>query len=404
LTVPLSSVSAEGFGRKIERLARSGVAQAGTRSRRDRADQGMTALDDGDRCADLAALIARNAAGRSAMKKRNFGKVEGRQVEEVVLESADASIGILNYGCVTRDWRVDGPRGTLPMILGFDDIGAYVHHAKGHGAIVGRIANRTAGSTFELDGRTWHLTPNDGPDGRNHLHGGRLGLAHRVWEMEGDATAGAVHLRYVSPDGEEGYPGAVVFEVTYRLDGPRLVCEMRGMPDRPTPINLAHHNYFNLGGEGTVRDHVVWIDAPDYTPVDDALIPLGTFRSVEGTHLDFREPRSIEESDPERLGIDHNLVLNPSRDPKDPALWAECPRTGRKLRLWTDQPGVQVFDAAGMEIEVPGLEGRTYGRFAGICFEAQHHPDSLHNPDWPSIIRSPEEPYFQRLDVEIGPA
>jgi aldose 1-epimerase len=329
------------------------------------------------------------------MKKRLFGRDDaGRPVEQIVLESADGAVSILNYGCIVRDWRIDGPNGSLPMVLGFPRLEDYIHHSRSHGAIVGRVANRTAGARFSLDGLTYDLTPNDGP---NHLHGGPLGLGRRIWEMEADTASGLVQLTYASPDGEEGYPGAVDFTVTYRLEGPRLVCEMSGRPDRPTPINLANHNYYNLGGAGVVRDHVLWIDAPQYTPVGPDLIPDGTLRSVEGTDLDFRQPREIDETE-----IDTNLVLNPARDRSRPVARVECPRTEVSLRLWTEEPGLQVYDAFSMTIDVPGHDGQSYGPYAGLCLEAQHFPDSLHNPEWPTIIRSPEAPYFQRLAVEIS--
>lgn len=336
------------------------------------------------------------------MKKRVFGRDDGRTVDEIVLESADAAVSILNYGCVVRDWRVDGPRGSLPMVLGFPDFGSYVNFSRSHGAIVGRIANRTKDSTFQLDGETYRLTPNHGPNKQHHIHGGAIGLGRRIWDMEADAGGGAVHLRYHSPDGEEGYPGAVDFAVTYRLEGPKLVCEMAGMPDRPTPINLAHHNYFNLGGGGTVRDHVLWIDAAEYTPLDAENIPLGTIEPVAGTYLDFTTARSIEDSDPERIGIDNNYILNAERDPDQPAAWARCPRTGLRLRVWTGEPGLQIFNAATMTVGAPGHGGGAYGPFAGLCFEAQHFPDSMNHPNWPSIVRTPEAPYFQRLAIEIA--
>jgi aldose 1-epimerase len=331
------------------------------------------------------------------MKKRVFGRRDGRSVDEIVLESADAAVAILNYGCVVRDWRVDGAAGSLPVVLGFPRFEDYERFSRSHGAIVGRIANRTADASFELDGRTYHVTRNHGP---HHIHGGTFGLGRAIWEMEGDS--GSVHLRYASPDGEEGYPGRIDFAVTYRLEGPRLVCEMSGQPDRRTPINLAHHNYYNLGGGGSVRDHVLRIDAAEYTPLKPDAIPEGVIRSVEGTPLDFREPRAIEEADPEGAGIDNNFVLDPARDRDAPAAWARCPRTGLRLQVWTDQPGLQIFNAATMSIGTPGHEGETYGPFAGLCFEAQHFPDSMHNPDWPSIVRSPEDPYFQRYIVEIA--
>lgn len=329
------------------------------------------------------------------MRKREFGRTDdGRSVDELVLESADAAVSILNYGCIVRDWRVDGPAGSLPMVLGFPRFEDYLRHARSHGATVGRIANRTAGSEFTLDGRTWHLTPNEGP---NHLHGGTPGLGGRLWDMEADSAAGTVYLFYVSPDGEEGYPGQVSFSVSFKLEGPRLICEMAGIPDRPTPINLANHNYYNLGGGGRVSDHLLWIAASAYTPTGADLIPDGTIRPVEGTDLDFRAEREIGETP-----LDHNLVLDPGRDLKRPSARVSCPRTHRHLELWTDEPGLQIFDASEMTIAVPGHDGETYGRFSGLCLEAQHFPDSMHNPDWPSIVATPDAPYSQRLVVEIS--
>jgi aldose 1-epimerase len=329
------------------------------------------------------------------MKKRLFGRDEaGRPVEEVTLESAEAAVSILSFGCVTRDWRVDGAEGTLPMVLGFPRLEDYLHHSRSHGAVVGRVANRTGDASFALDGGHYALTANDGV---NHLHGGATGLGRRIWEMETDTAANTLYLFYRSPDGEEGYPGNVDFAITFRLEGPRLICEMAGTPDRPTPISLANHNYYNLGGSGTVKDHLLWADARDYTPSDAALIPTGEIRSLEGTGLDFSTEREIGDA-----ALDLNLVLDPGRDRKRPAARARCPRSGRRLELWTDEPGLQLFDASAMTIAVPGHDGQSYGPFAGFCLEAQHFPDSLHQPDWPSIIATPESPYFQRLVVEIG--
>jgi len=327
------------------------------------------------------------------MKKRPFGRTaEGRAVEQVVLESADAAVAILSLGAVVRDWRIDGPTGSLPMVLGFPTVEAYERHARSHGAVCGRVANRIKDARFSLDGKDYILDANEG---QNQLHGGPQGLGSRVWEMEVDGPA--VELRLTSPDGDQGFPGTVAFSVRYWLEGDRLVCEMLGLPDRPTPINLANHSYYNLGGSGTVRDHLLWVDAEDYTPTDGDLIPLGEFRPVEGTHLDFREPREIGDT-----RLDQNLVLRPGRDTARPAARAECPRTGVGLELWTAEPGLQLFDAPEMVIATPGHDGQSYGPYAGLCLEAQHHPDSVHHPDWPSVIRTPEAPYFQRLEVAIA--
>ncbi|CAN5784673.1 galactose mutarotase [soil metagenome] len=335
------------------------------------------------------------------MKKRLFGRHEGRSVEEIVLESDAAAVSILNYGCTVRDWRVDSGSRALPMVLGFPSLDDYVGHARAHGAVVGRVANRTAEARFTLDGKQHALSANHG---RHHLHGGTVGLGRRVWEMEGDAASGAVLLRYASPDGEEGYPGAVDFSVTYRLEGPRLVCEMAGVPDRVTPINLVQHNYYNLAGGADVRDHVLRVAAKSHTPVDDELIPTGEIKPVAGTHMDFQKPVSFEKSDPERIGLDINLVLDPERDRAAPSAEAHSPWSGLALKLWTGEPGLQVFNAPRMQIAVPGHGNERYGPFCGLCLEAQHYPDSLHNPDWPSVLRSKDDPYFQRLAVEISRA
>ncbi len=335
------------------------------------------------------------------MKKRLFGRFNGRAVEEVTLESADAAVSILSFGATVRDWRVDSAGRSLPMVLGFRTLDDYLEHARSHGAVIGRVANRTANASFELDGRTWQLDANDG---RHHLHGGSEGIGRQLWEMEPDGARNAVHLEYLSPDGEMGYPGTVRFRVTYRLEGPRLIVEMEGHPNRPTPINLAQHSYYNLAGGADVRDHVVRVAAGMYIPVDDEGIPTGTIEPVAGTRYDFRRPVSFERSDPERKGVDINLVLDPKRERTEPSaeVWSEW--TGRTLRLWTDEPGLQVFNAPRQEISAEGHDGQRYGRFSGLCLEPQHFPDSLHHSDWPGIIRRPDTPYRQRLVVEIDRA
>lgn len=335
------------------------------------------------------------------MKKRLFGRIDGRAVEEVTLESADAAVSILSFGATVRDWRVDSAGRSLPMVLGFPRLDDYLEHARSHGAVVGRVANRTAYASFELDGRVWHLDANDG---RHHLHGGSLGIGRRIWGMEPDGVAEAVHFEYLSPDGEMGYPGEARFTVTYRLEGSRLIVEMEGHPDRPTPINLVQHSYYNLAGGADVRDHVLRIAAEQYTPVDDEGVPIGTIEPVAGTRYDFRRPVSFEASDPERKGIDVNFVLDPARDRDEPSAEVVSDWTNRRLRLWTHEPGLQVFNTPRQEIEGEGHDRQRYGRFSGLCLEPQHFPDSLHHPDWPSIIRSPEEPYRQRLVVEIDRA
>lgn len=329
------------------------------------------------------------------MKKRSFGRTsDGRLVEAVTLESADAAVTIIGWGASVADWQIDGPNGSLPMVLGFPTVEGFERHARGHGAICGRVANRIAGAAFTLDGTLHTLVPNEGP---NQLHGGPGGLSYSVWALETDSANDTVRLTFDSPDGDQGFPGAVHFSATFRLRGPKLTCEMEGLPTRTTPINLANHTYYNLGGGGTVKDHVMWIDADAYTVLKPDLIPTGEIRAIDDSDFDFRVPREIGD-----VALDQNVVLRPDRDVTAPSARVECPRTGAVLELWTAEPGLQLFNASSMTIGGPGLDGASYGPYAGLCLEAQHFPDSVNHPDWPSTLRGPDHPYRQKLDVAIA--
>ncbi len=325
-----------------------------------------------------------------------FGTFEGQDVFRATLRDGDVAVSILNYGAVTQNWQIPVNGHSTPMVLGFDQFDNYPAHSRSFGIIAGRVANRTAKGRFELEGTQYQLSINNGP---NHLHGGTLGLGRRIWDMEPDGEK-AVQLRYHSPDGEEGYPGAVEFEVTVRLEGATVTYDMGARPDRPTPINLAQHNYYCLSGSD-VLDHEVRLAASHYTPVDADLIPTGHIESVASTHFDFRRGGRIGDLDPERLGIDLNFVLDEGRDPAEPFAQVSAPN-GVRLRAWSDQPGVQVFDAPQMDIPVAGLGGRKYGAFAGLCLEAQKFPDALNVPAFPSVIATPDQPYRQRTAIEIA--
>lgn len=328
---------------------------------------------------------------------KTIGTHQGRGVDEVVLDSGEARIAVMNYGCVIRDWRVPAQGGEVPCVLGFEDFAPYPEHSKSFGIIAGRVANRTARGQFTLAGQKFQLPVNNGP---NHLHGGPEGLGKRLWEMELDGP-NAVILRYFSPDGEMGYPGAVDFVVRFALEHATLRCRITGHPDRPTPINLAQHNYYNLGSTDTVLDHHLRVSAARYTPVDDTQIPTGVFAPVAETVLDFRTEARVGDVDPAGSGADHNLVLDADRDPAEPAARLTAPDTGLTLKLWTDQPGIQLFTAKPMHITHPGHDGTLYGPFGGLCLEPQHFPDSLNQPDWPSIICTPDAPYQQELSLQI---
>lgn len=337
------------------------------------------------------------------MRATVLGRHDGREVREVWLESGPTRIAVMGWGAGIRDWRLDG----APMVLGFERFEDYPRHSPDFGIVAGRVANRISHGRLRLGGREWQLELNAG---RHHLHGGSGGFGRRVWDLEVDSAARAVRLTRVSPDGEAGYPGRVEASVTYRLEGARLVCEMRAVPDRPTPINLAQHNYYDLAGTGDIRFHALWLDADRCLPVDGELIPTGAVMPVAGTRFDFTRSRKIGARDPGDAGAgaadpaagiyDHNLCLRAARDPEAPA--AELVAAGRRLRIWTDQPGIQIYTAAGMSVAVPGLEGRRYGPFGGVCLEAQAWPDAPNRPGFPDIVRTPDMPYFQKLAVEIS--
>lgn len=330
------------------------------------------------------------------IQTRNFGTHEGKNITEALLTSEQASVAILNYGCVVRDWRVNLGDRAIPVVLGFDIFEDYPKHSPSFGIIAGRVANRTARGKFSLHGQEYQLPINDGV---NHLHGGVIGLGRRIWNMETDS--GVVRLTYHSPAGEEGYPANVDFTVVFSLNGTALTCEMTALPDAPTPINLAQHSYYNLNGAGDIRDHLVQISTSGYTPTDAKQIPTGEILPVVGTRYDFRTAISSTLNDPDGLGVDMNLVLGSSRQKSEPVA-VVCGKN-LTLKLWTEEPGLQVFNAPNMEVPVPGIDGQTYGAFSGLCLEAQHFPDSLNQPGWPSIICSPHKPYYQKLVVDIAP-
>lgn len=329
---------------------------------------------------------------------RKFGALAGQDIIEATLRSDTAEISILNYGCVIRDWRVSTKSGPISVVLGLEEFAHYVEHSPSFGIIAGRVANRTAKGKFTLNGVDYELPINDG---ENHLHGGMVGLGRRVWDMSADENKNKITLKYLSPDGEEGYPASIDFVVTFQLSGTTLTCEMFGTPDAQTPINLAQHSYYNLNGSGDTREHVVHIEANSYTPVDATQIPTGVLQNVDSSRFDFSSPTTFNASDSGRLGVDHNLVLNPNRNKTEPSAKVYSPQSNLELKLWTDEPGIQLFNAPEMNIPVAGLNAQKYGPFAGLCLEAQHFPDALNRPEWPSIIYSPDRPYYQKLVVQI---
>jgi aldose 1-epimerase len=332
---------------------------------------------------------------------------DGTAVHRYELIGPKIGVGILTYGGIID--RIDVPDAVgnrANVVLGLPDLAGYSRANKPYfGALIGRYANRIAGGRCALDGKRYTLAVNDPP---GTLHGGARGFDKVVWTVE-RATASALALRHVSPDGDEGYPGTLDTRVTYALDGDDgLRIEYAATTDAPTFVNLTNHTYFNLGGEasGTILEHVVALDATRYTPVDAAFIPTGELAPVAGTPFDFRVPRAIgarvRESDPQLVigrGYDHNWVLDrQAGDPPSHAASAYDPFGGRRLDVFTTEPGVQFYSGNFLDATVVGTGGRIYRQSAGFAFETQHFPDAPNQPSFPTTVLRPGQ-FFQSQTI-----
>ncbi|MCK7614077.1 aldose epimerase family protein [Roseibium sediminicola] len=321
---------------------------------------------------------------------KEFGALpDGTLVQEITLKKGALEASVLTLGAIIRDLKVDG----RSVVLGFEDLQSYLDHSPYFGAVVGRCANRVAGATMTIDGEEHQLHVNE--RGRHHLHGGAMGFAGRVWQLEQSDKA-SVLLKLVSEDGDMGYPGRVEVLLRYTLTGTgALRMKITATTDKATPVNLTQHSYFNLDGSPTILDHTLEIAAESYLPVDDDLIPTGDIRKVEWTPYDFRDGRKLRrKAGEENVVFDHNFCL--SDTPRTEVQFAaalEDAAGDRRMEVWTTEPGLQLFDAGVIDVPVPGLEGKRYGPHAGLCLEAQRWPDSVNREGFTSVLLQPSETY-----------
>jgi aldose 1-epimerase len=303
-------------------------------------------------------------------------------------------------GIVTHLFVPDRHGNPDDVVLGYDSLGPYLEASPYFGALIGRYANRIARGRFTLDGQVHQLSVNDG---ENHLHGGVAGFDKRLWkgEMFRTENSAGVTLAYRSVDGEQGYPGNVDVLVNYELGiSNELVITYRAVTDRATPVNLTHHGYFNLAGDGDILGHELMIDADAYTPVDAGLIPVDSHKPVAGTPFDFRAPHRIGEridAHDEQLargkGYDHNFVLtHDAANGTRPAVRVHEPQSGRVLEVFATEPGMQFYSGNFLDGSLSG-KGRRYTHRSGFCIEPQHFPDSPNQPAFPNTILRPGEQY-----------
>ncbi len=345
------------------------------------------------------------------IEKTEFGITRaGERVDQFTLEGGPGIVAkLIEYGATLTSLEAPDREGRVgPVVLGFDALEPYLDCGAYLGSTVGRFANRIAGGSFVLKGRRVDLTRNEG---RHHLHGGGRGFDAALWRgeaIEAEDEVG-VRFRYRSADGEEGYPGELHVSVSYRLDrcgGLRI--DYRATTDRATPVNLAHHSYFNLnsGGATSVLSHEIRIEADDYLVIDEEGIPTGALRAVEGTPLDFRSPRAlgsrIDDLVASRGGYDHTFALRSRGTTPTLAARVRDAETGRILEVLTTQPGLQLYSGNFLDGSLVGRGGVAYRRWRAFCLEAQHFPDTPNHPSFPSAVLEPSAVYAHSVVYRLG--
>lgn len=342
------------------------------------------------------------AADSAAVAVTEFGSMkDGTAVNLYTLTNSQGTVlKITNYGATITSLKVADKEGNLEdVVLGFDSLAGYLQQGVPYfGAIVGRYGNRIANARFKLDNQTYHLAANDGP---NHLHGGTKGYDKVVWQASPQGTQ-ALKLTYLSPDGEEGYPGNLDIEVVYTLtDDNEVKIDYKATTDKATVVNLTNHAYFNLSGnlDEPILEHQVMLNADRFVPVNNTLIPTGELKPVKGTPFDFTTPTAIGkriDAANEQLkfgkGYDHCWVLNGEAGNMRLAATVFEPSSGRYMEVFTTEPGIQFYTGNFLDGSLSG-KGNTYEHRTGFCLETEHYPDSPNQPEFPSVTLRPGETY-----------
>jgi aldose 1-epimerase len=337
-----------------------------------------------------------------------FGKdAKGHDVELYTLNNSHGvKVRVTTYGATITEIDVPDKAGDIQdVVLGFDNLSSYESKSPYFGATVGRYANRIAGAKFTLGQSTYKLAANDGP---NTLHGGKIGFDKYLWRAEPllSSAEPAVKFTMTSLNGEEGFPGNLEVAVTFSLsEDDQLKLDYVATCDRPTPINLTNHTYFNLDGVksgATILQHRLRLNSDFYTPVSKALLPTGKIEPVKNTPMDFTEPTAIgSRIDQVDGGYDHNFVVRRRNNELVEAAYVEDPRSGRTLRVFTTEPGIQFYSGNFLDGTIFGVGG-IYLKHSGFTLEAQHYPDSVHHGNFPDTILRPSETYRQTTVYQFG--
>lgn len=339
----------------------------------------------------------------------DFGRFEGELVRGFVLRNKNGlSARLVSYGARLTEFHLPDKSGVpADIVLGFDNLDDYIATNTYFGATCGRYGNRISNGRFQINGNTIQVDCNEG---RNHLHGGRSGFDRRNWQAVADAANNSVTFSLVSPDGDMGFPGTVLLSACYRLaEDNSLSITMRGVSDQPTVMNMVHHSYWNLAGQGSgdVCDQELMLNADFYTPIDDALITTGEVAQVANTIFDFRRRKPIGQ-DIESLGnvgtgdlvgggYDHNWCINGVNDAMALCASVADPHSGRGFDLWSNEPGVQFYTGGYLSPSVIGKNGKAYCRFAGYTFETQKFPNTPNFGHFPSAVLRSGEVYEHQM-------
>jgi aldose 1-epimerase len=335
---------------------------------------------------------------KAVITKKDWGEVDGKKVYLFTLENSKGTIvTISNYGGTVTSFVTPDKNGNKSsIIVGFDSLQPYLRQPPYFGALIGRYGNRVGDAKFSLDGITYKLAANNG---KNHLHGGIKGFDKIVWDASvSKDSIPSLTLKYLSEDGEEGYPGNLNVTVIYTLtNDDELKIEYNAETDKATPVNLTNHSYFNLSGDvsNTILNHRLMIDADNYTPVDSTLIPTGEIKSVKESPFDFTSSKIIgRDIDSVKGGYDHNWVLNKKDTSLQKVAVLSDSISGRSLEVYTTQPGIQFYTGNFLDGKFINRDGKPLKQHTALCLETQHFPDSPNKSNFPSTILRPGKKYY----------